>query len=212
MIKDYDMIGKRFDMLVVIEEVENSKDGKKQYLCKCDCGKERVFRGTELRSGRVHSCGCIHWNKKYKNFRFENESDKRMYRIWNDLKRRCTDTKRKDYKRYGGIGISVCDEWADFQCFLDWAKQNGYADNLTIDRIDRFGNYEPSNCRWVDAYTQANNRSNNHWITFRGETLTMMQWSNKIGLSYSALRDRLKRGWSIERALTTPLLRTGGGK
>lgn len=143
--------------------------------------------------------------KKYYNFSKHNRSDMKLYRTWYDMKRRCTDPRRADYERYGGNGIKVCEEWMNFQNFLDWSKENGYAPSLTIDRIDREGNYEPTNCRWADIYTQANNRKNNHWIEYCGETHTMKEWSDKLNISYYALRDRLNRGWDVEKALTTPV-------
>lgn len=199
------MIGERFDMLLVSEQIENSKDGKRQYLCICDCGKTRIVKGTDLRNGKVHSCGCVHWNKKYKNFSIDTPHGKRLYSIWNDMKRRCEDYRVKSYKRYGGKGIKVCDEWHDFQKFYDWSLDNGYSADLTIDRIDNAGDYSPSNCRWANIYTQSNNRSNNHYIEHNGETHSMAEWSRELKIPYSALRSRLQRGWDEERALTVPV-------
>jgi hypothetical protein len=148
---------------------------------------------------------------KYKNgFSIYNPSHKRLYHIWFDMRRRCHQPQNKRYSRYGGRGIRVCEEWdKDFQPFYDWAMANGYSDALTIDRIDRDGDYCPENCRWADIITQANNRSNNHYIEYQGQTKTLMEWSKILNMSYTTLRKRLRDGWSIAEAFETPI---GGGR
>lgn len=129
----------------------------------------------------------------------------RIHNEWRAMKRRCYTKSHIEYKRYGGRGISVCDEWRDnFMSFYDWAMTNGYRDDLTLDRIDVNGNYEPSNCRWVTQKEQQNNRRNNHYIEYNGEKLTAKQFSEKYNLNYSTLITRLHRNWSIERILNTP--------
>lgn len=143
---------------------------------------------------------------RYKNgFDFYNPSHNRMYHIWHDMKRRCYQPQNKRYSRYGARGIKVCDEWLDFQNFFDWSQVNGYGDELSIDRINSDGDYCPENCRWADAETQANNRTNNRYITYNGETKTLKQWSKEIGIGYYALRGRFQRGWGVEKAFTRPL-------
>lgn len=128
----------------------------------------------------------------------------RLYEIWRSLKKRCLNPKTEQYSNYGGRGITVCDEWRDsFQAFYDWAMANGYRDDLTLDRIDGNGNYEPSNCRWATWKEQQNNRRNNHFITYNGETKTLKQWSEQVGIDWDILYSRLKKGWSVEKALTT---------
>lgn len=147
--------------------------------------------------------------KRYGNgFDYYNASHHRIYTIWNDMKRRCIHPQNKRYNRYGGRGIKVCAEWMNFQAFFDWSLVNGYRDDLSIDRIDPNGDYSPHNCRWADYITQANNRSNNRYLTYQGETKTMMEWSKHLNLSYYVLRSRLRRGWDVEKALFEPL---GGG-
>lgn len=122
------------------------------------------------------------------------------------MKTRCYDRQCSKYARYGARGISVCDEWkTDFTVFYEWSQKNGYAGNLTIDRIDNDGNYCPENCRWITAAEQASNKSTNHRITFSGETHTIAEWSRITGLDRALLKDRMVRyGWPPERALTTP--------
>ena len=129
----------------------------------------------------------------------------RIHNEWRSMKRRCYSKEQKGYKDYGGRGITVCDEWLhDFQAFYDWAMANGYDDNLTLDRIDSNGNYEPSNCRWVSQKVQQNNRRNNHYITYNGKTQTAKQWAEELNINYSTIITRLNRGWSIERTFNTP--------
>lgn len=129
----------------------------------------------------------------------------RIYDIWRSMRQRCYNPNTNRYKNYGGKGIKVCDEWREsFEAFYEWAMANGYADNLTIDRKDTNGNYEPNNCRWVTMKEQQNNRLNNHLETYNGETHTIAEWSEITGIKMCTLWARLKKyGWSIEKALTT---------
>lgn len=144
--------------------------------------------------------------RKYQGFDYSNPSHHRLYHIWFDMKRRCYQKQNKRWEKYGGRGIKVCPEWVNnFQAFFDWSMANGYADNLTIDRIDMDGDYSPDNCRWADEIQQANNRSNNHYITYHGETKTMMEWSRELVVSYTTLRRRINAGWDIEKAFERPL-------
>jgi hypothetical protein len=125
----------------------------------------------------------------------------RIYNIWRSMRQRCSNSNCIRYSRYGGRGITVCDEWNDFNCFYKWAIATGYKDDLTIDRINTDGNYEPSNCRWATYKEQANNIKTNRLITYDGETKTMTQWAEAIGIKPATLWARLNRGWSIEQAL-----------
>lgn len=128
----------------------------------------------------------------------------RLYTIYANIKTRCYNKKNIRYKLYGARGITMCEEWKnDFQSFYDWSMANGYREDLTIDRIDNNGNYEPSNCRWVTWRGQQNNRRNNHLIEFNGHAHTMAEWSRLIGIPYQTLVRRINvYGWSVERALT----------
>jgi hypothetical protein len=128
----------------------------------------------------------------------------RLYTTYANIKTRCYNTKNIRYKHYGARGITMCDEWLnDFQAFYDWAMANGYQEELTIDRIDVNGNYEPSNCRWVNWRGQQNNRGNNHLIEFNGQVHTMAEWARISEIPYQTLARRINTyGWSVERALT----------
>lgn len=130
----------------------------------------------------------------------------RLYRIWSNIKTRCYNTNCAQFDRYGGRGISVCDEWKNsFQAFYDWSMSHGYSDELTIDRIDVNGNYEPSNCHWVTMKEQSINRSNNHIVRLNNEEKPLSEWCKQFGLNYKTVRDRLHRGWNYEKALYTPI-------
>lgn len=161
-----DLTGQRFGRLVVIERTTNKGDHP-SWLCRCDCGGEKIVRGSDLKSGHTQSCGCLHKEvvtsilEQRTNKHTHGKSRTRLYRIWSAMKSRCFDKKRECFKHYGGRGIAVCIEWKDnFQSFHDWAMANGYEEHLTIDRIDVNGNYEPSNCRWITLEQQQTNRTN----------------------------------------------------
>jgi hypothetical protein len=128
----------------------------------------------------------------------------RLYHIWEDMKSRCNNVKNQRYKDYGGRGITVCDLWAnDFKAFYDWAMANGYSDELTIDRENVNGIYEPGNCRWATQKEQSNNRTTNKMIEYNGETKTLMQWADDLGFEYHVLKNRLNRNWTVEKAFST---------
>ena len=174
-----DLTGKRFGRLTVIGVEDN---GKRQtyYACQCDCGNVKVIRADALVGGCTVSCGC----KKKEQDRINltaNHSHKmsgtRLYVIWNGLKGRCNNPNDPRYDRYGGRGISVCEEWnTSFQAFYDWAISNGYSEDLTIDRIDNDGNYEPTNCKWSTNKEQCNNRVTNINIKIGNTTKTLTEW------------------------------------
>lgn len=140
------------------------------------------------------------------------KDNKRLHRIWKHMVERCCNPKSSSYCRYGANGITICDEWRnDFKAFCKWAWEHGYDPELewrdcTIDRIDNSRGYCPDNCRWVSMSRQAYNRSNNRTIEYQGETLTVTEWSQVTGLKLSTLLKRLNSGWSIEKALTQPVM------
>ena len=210
MSKLIDLIGQKFGRLTVVERAENGirKDGSPftRWMCKCDCGKEKIVTGSNLRKGITKSCGCYAKEQTGKINRTHGLKKSKLYVRWRDMKLRCNNPNDSHYKDYGGRGITVCNEWLhDFKAFYDWSISNGFDENLSLDRIDVNGNYEPLNCRWITMKEQQNNRRNNHWITYNGETHTMMQWSEITGINFHTIKGRLKMGWTIERAFTTPV-------
>ena len=211
MTKALDLTGKKFGRLTVIKRVENNKWGKAQWLCRCDCGNETIVRCDYLVQNRTTSCGCYNrelitkYRKNEKDTENKNYKEK-LYTVLKGMKRRCYNKNEKAYKNYGQRGIKICNEWLNsFQSFYDWAINNGYKEGLTIDRINNNGNYEPSNCRWITNKKQQNNRNDNCYITYKNQTHTLAEWSEIFNIRYSRLFWRIKKGWDIEKALTTPV-------
>ena len=166
--------------------------------CKCECGNIKIINFNNIKRGLVKSCGCI--TKTVNGM-----SKTRIYQIYRHLINRCYREKDISYKNYGNKGIIVCDEWKnDFMSFYNWSMANGYANDLTIDRIDVNGNYEPSNCRWVNMAVQQNNRSNNRILEYKGQKKTITEWAKYCGLSYRNLYYRLNNGYTIEEAIEKP--------
>lgn len=130
----------------------------------------------------------------------------RLWYIWVNMKTRCCNPNSKAFPRYGGRGITICDEWLnDSLTFCEWAMTNGYQDDLTLDRIDNDGPYSPENCRFISMTEQQHNRSNNRNITYQGETHCVTEWSRRLGINQTVLCRRLDRGWTVERAFTQPV-------
>lgn len=200
------IVGQKFGRLTVLKYVE-SKSEDSMFLCRCDCGNEKIIRGTHLKNGKILSCGCLLKEIDSELHTTHGKANTRIYSIYRGLFQRCYNKNKHAYKNYGGRGIRVCDEWLnDFMSFYNWAINNGYKEDLTLDRINVDGNYEPNNCRWVDRKTQARNTRKNHYLTYNGETHCIAEWAEIMNLTPSAISHRINRDkWSIEKALTTPL-------
>ena len=157
-----DISGQKFGRLLVLERL-GTKNRHTKYLCKCDCGAEKIVDASNLKSGCTQSCGCLHREISVQVNTVHGERKTRLYAVWRSMCQRCTNPKNRDYKNYGGRGIRVCESWLKFPAFSEWAYASGYDANAvrgvcTIDRVDVDGDYKPSNCRWVDMKTQAANR------------------------------------------------------
>lgn len=195
-----DLTGQRFGRLTVLG-LSPKKSGRKSYwVCQCDCGNKHLVRSDSLTSGNVQSCGCLKKEQDKINltkFHRHKESHTKLHDAWLNMKARCNNKNVCSYPIYGGRGISVCDEWANsYEAFRDWSLDNGFEDNpeLSIERIDVNGNYEPSNCEWILWKEQVNNRQNTIWITFNDKTQNLMQWSKELGIQYKTLHERYRRG------------------
>lgn len=197
MIPHFDIQGQRFGKWLV-----GAYAGKSHWHCTCDCGERRLVSSYTLRKGT--SSGCVVCKNPARTTHGGARS--RLHRIWLHMRRRCLKPKSAEYRQYGARGIKVCDAWHDFATFRDWALANGYRDDLTIDRKDNDGNYEPGNCRWATYAEQNLNTRKNPRVSFNGETITIFELAQRIGLKPSTLRQRiLKYAWSVERAVSTPL-------
>lgn len=156
-----DLTGQRFGRLVAVKRSFSDEyvGSNARWLCRCDCGTETVIVGNLLRNGTTKSCGCYRSDYWRERMTKHGKCNSRLAHIWYNMRQRCNNPSNPSYTRYGGRGISVCKEWDEsFDCFYDWAVNNGYDSALTLDRINNNGNYEPENCRFADAKTQAGNR------------------------------------------------------
>lgn len=202
--KDY--TGERFGKLLVIGVSERKdKTGHKFYRCLCDCGKEKDISGSHLATGASKSCGCEVGSSAKKRNTTHGMSHSRLFSIWMGMKKRCTNANDRSYKHYGGRGINICDEWkADFMSFYDWSINNGYTEDLSIDRIDVNGNYEPSNCRWVSRLEQAKNKRSNHEVTINGKTQLITDWCKESPVTATTVYARLRQGYKVKDAIFMP--------
>lgn len=188
-------IGEKYGRLTVIRTFDNED----KVICRCDCGNIKTARGTNVYYNLTKSCGCLF--KEGNNLKHGGKGT-RLYGIWKSMRERCNTKTCTIYKNYGGRGISICKEWDDFAVFRDWALNNGYSDELSIDRIDVNGNYNPENCRWATNKEQANNKRTSRLLTYNGETKTITEWAEKTGIKVGTIWARLHRGWSAERTLS----------
>lgn len=199
-----DMMGDRFGRLLVVGRGPNTKGGGAQWLCRCDCGEERVNTRKNLIKGRVRSCGCLRkeTSREVGLRRITHGGSYTVeYRTWRSLIDRCTKPNSANWKHYGARGIGVCQRWLDgFENFIADVG-NRPSDRHSLDRIDVNGNYEPGNVRWADWFVQSNNRRNNHIVTVDGVTMTLAEAIRVKGQKSSRVRQRLAMGWDEERAL-----------
>lgn len=206
-----DVAGQRFGRLVAIEPVGKTSVGNIIWRCKCDCGNEKNVSTKDLGRG-TWSCGCLARELHSDRATTHGKSKSRLYSVHKSMIQRCYNPNAHEYENYGGRGITVCDEWHDFERFYEWAVQNGYDENskkqseCTIDRIDHNGNYEPSNCRFVSMKTQQRNKRSNVLITYNGETHCLSEWAEIAGIKYGTFLKRIYAGWSMEDAMNKPLV------
>ena len=195
MSKYFDLTNQKFNMLTAIEKVGVSPRGEAIWKCHCDCGNSTEVIGTLLTHSKIKSCGCLRKASGELNSNHKHGMhNTRIYRIWSSMKKRCTNSKDEHYPNYGGRGITVCPEWMEFEPFYNWAITHGYADNLTLDRKDNDGNYEPGNCHWTTPKGQANNRRNTLHITVNGVTKNATDWAKTIGVGRTTIGRHIKKG------------------
>ena len=183
------------------------------YLFECECGNELVTRYDNVKNGKTTSCGCTAIEMLIDRSTSHSLCNTRLYRIYYKILMRCYNKNDHKYPLYGARGICMCDEWLErdnhgvtpgFLNFYNWAIENGYEDNLSIDRIDVNGNYEPTNCRWADTKMQNVNQQRTKYISYKGWVLPVAIWSDIIKIPSNILHFRLKKGWNAEQILRTP--------
>lgn len=206
------MVIERWTILAILPSRIHSGKRRGFLLCQCSCGTVREVMHTSLATGQSKSCGCLTREKARgigQRSRTHGETrTSRLYRLWNGMNRRChVPGDTTNYRKYGDRGIVVCPEWRhDYLAFKAWALQNGYSDDLQIDRIDSLSNYSPDNCRWVTSKENQRNRTNNAWIEAFGEKKLQTDWAKdpRCFVSEAAICRRLKEGWPPELAIGSP--------
>lgn len=200
MVEPLDITGKKFNRLTAIKYVGVDNHHYKTWLFKCECGNTTVKSISAVLRGKVKSCGCAelarqkNFIKKYAGVTKHGQSYTRLYTIWRGMKQRCGRKPRYE-------NVFVCDEWQEFKPFYEWALANGYQDNLSIDRINNKGNYEPNNCRWATVLQQQNNTSLNWNMTYMGETKTASEWARELGINPCCFYYWRRKGSSDEDIL-----------
>ena len=207
-----DMTGKRFGRYTVLYRTDNDKFGNAVWMCQCDCGTIKAVNGGALRKGVTVSCGCFHRDKVTQISTTHGKSRTKLFSTWQHMKARCNNPNHKHYKYYGGKGIKLCPEWEhDFSSFEQWAINNGYAEGLTIDRINPDKGYEPFNCRWATRQEQQSHISSCHMYEIDGISHNLAEWCRIYNVPHERVRRRVvKEHWDILKALTTPALDRNG--
>lgn len=190
-----DLTGQRFGRLVALYATK-TVNNKIYWMCRCDCGNEKEIRANSLTTGHTSSCGCLALELSTNRVSGINKTHGcrkiRLYSIWKSMKARCNNPNHKSYSRYGGRGITVCDEWnSSFVPFRDWAVSHGYDDCLTLDRMDSNGNYEPGNCRWATMKEQQQNRQNNIRVVYQGEEMVLSEAVRRSGVPRTRIAKQL---------------------
>lgn len=205
MSKIKDLTGQKFTRLTVLG-LHETRAKKSYWHCVCECGNNLITRSDALTSGRARSCGCLQKESASNVCKSRNtthgKSRSRTYRIWCGMVTRCTNTNLPYFNNYGGRGISICERWLTFENFI--ADMGECPPGLSIDRIDVNGNYEPSNCRWVDTKTQSRNTRKNRLLTHNNKTHCVSEWAEIYGVDRCLIKDRLRLGWDTQKALETP--------
>ena len=201
-----DMVGEEYGRLTVLS-FDGVRKGHYYWKCVCECGNEVVVDGGMLRSGNTKSCGCYQRERTSSANKTHGDTGERLFGIWMGMKDRCYNANCPGYRYYGGKGVTVFDGWRyDYPAFKSWSYANGYADSLTIDRIDVNGSYCPDNCRWITLKEQQNNKTVNHLVIYHGKSRTVSEWSDIVGIDYKTLYQRLfKYHWDVESAFTKPV-------
>lgn len=195
----------KFGRLTVIS-YENTRNQRSVWKCICDCGNTTCVTSNELKSGHTTSCGCYRNELARERALKHGFSKSKLLNKWKGMISRCENKKDVNYKNYGARGITVCNEWHDYETFCKWAYANGFDESkskreMTLDRIDVNGNYEPSNCRFADWTLQQRNKRTNRCIEYNGEKHCVSEWAELTGINYRTILNRLNNGLAIEKVL-----------
>lgn len=200
-----DITGQRFGRLVAIKSIGSNKHKQRIWECICDCGKTTNVYTALLLSGNTKSCGCLHDEMASKRFCIHRLSGTILNKKWKNMKQRCYNPKNHQYHNYGGRGVKICEEWLNsFDSFQKWAFQNGYEDNLTIERKNVNGNYEPSNCEWVPFGEQYLNKRCAVKIIIDGKEHYIKDLAEKYGIPYETLWRRYRDRWDLSILFNKP--------
>lgn len=198
-----DITGMKYGRLTVLKKDHKDSRNEWFWLCKCDCGNIITVSGNKLRSGNTSSCGCYQQECRGKQRISHGMTESKLYTIHRNMLSRCLNPKNNMYYRYGGRGITVCDNWLRFEGFRDWAIASGYEEGLSIERVDIDAGYCPENCRWISKREQYLNRSDSHRITAFGKTQTIAEWAEETGIKYDTIERRINSyEWDPERAVS----------
>jgi len=203
------MIGRKFGRWNVLKRAPrgDAKSRSPIWMCRCDCGNYGDVQGGQLRAGLSRSCGCLAREiarVTCLHRRTHGRSGTLTFRRWFQMLRRCENPRASGFKYYGARGVRVCKRWHRFANFLSDMGECPRP-SLSLDRKDSRRDYTPRNCRWADRETQHNNTRKTRWITMGGVRLSMKQWAIRQGLNYHTVWRRFEMGWSVRRALTTPV-------
>lgn len=195
-----DLVGRVFGRLTVLSEADKAGGIRIKWLCRCECGNTATISGTSLVSGNCKSCGCIARELLIQRNKSHGHSGTPLYMVWKTMHQRCSNPNNKDYSDYGGRGIRVCRRWDKYENFL--ADMGDRPDGMTLDRRDNSKSYSKGNCRWVTMSRQNRNRRDTRMVTWNGKTQPLADWADELKISLQVLGDRLRRGWTVERAFT----------
>lgn len=202
-----DLTGQRYGRLVVLAQEPETRKGVLRWHVLCDCGTRTSVTSARLRYGITRSCGCLRrelLSQRAKERPPKHDpATKPTLSVWSGMRQRCENPNSPAFPKYGGRGITVCERWRDFEKFVE--DMGLRPPGMTIERADNDGNYSPENCRWATRAEQNRNKRNNVRLTWNGETKCVAQWAASTGINLGTLWGRIRKGWTIEKALTTPV-------
>lgn len=208
----HSLVGNTYGNLTVVA-LGYIRDRRSYWICQCECGNQKIVRGDALISLKTISCGCLKKQQDRINLTANHKGGRtkeRLYHIWMGMRQRCHNPNNHAYKDYGGRGISVFQEWEDYDVFKQWAFENGYSSNLTIERKNVNGNYEPSNCCWIPQKLQPRNTRKTVYFDFDNGEHSIVEWAEITGLKRATLYTRKKRGYTNKSDLLSKFhLKTG---